>query len=344
MHCKSGADRAGLASALYLLAHRRARSRRRGGSSRGGSCTCAHSRTGILDHVLDLYAARLAAGPDRHRGLGARRVRPGGRPERGWRWRRERPARRGRPRPLALARLARAAPGRVLARPRADGGRGRARSGSSPPSIQPMFDRVFTERRRRLAGGPRCCSASSSLRAAASAGQKIVLARAAERTAARLRGDLLAHLMALDGPFHRDHPPGLLLERVQGDVQAVGGVWTAILTGRRARPRVGGGAPRRGAAGRLALDAGGAGRPAAPRAALGHRAALRAPPRGRRAGRRRAHGGAARRGVPRARGDPPQRARGATSRGRFREAAAAAGPRRGAGRGGARGDPRASWT
>ena len=53
----------------------------------------------------------------------------------------------------------------------------------------------------------------------------------AERTAAALRDDLLAHLMTLDGGFHQSHPPGMLIERVQGDVTAIRTVWTALVTG-----------------------------------------------------------------------------------------------------------------
>ncbi|SHI63716.1 tyrosine-protein phosphatase [Wenxinia saemankumensis] len=63
MHCKSGADRAGMAATLYRLAIEGApleEARRELGwrylHLRG-------SATGILDHTLDLYAARLARGP-----------------------------------------------------------------------------------------------------------------------------------------------------------------------------------------------------------------------------------------------------------------------------------------
>ena len=62
MHCKSGADRAGFASALYLLAHGATLAQAR----RHLSFRYLHirsSRTGILDHILDLYEARLARGP-----------------------------------------------------------------------------------------------------------------------------------------------------------------------------------------------------------------------------------------------------------------------------------------
>ncbi len=62
MHCKSGADRAGLASALYVLDQ--------GGSveeaQRELSLRYLHLRftkTGVQDHMLDLYAARLQQGP-----------------------------------------------------------------------------------------------------------------------------------------------------------------------------------------------------------------------------------------------------------------------------------------
>lgn len=63
MHCKSGADRASLASAVYLL------------TQDGASVDEARkmlsprfvhfkwTRTGILDHILDAYEARTRAGP-----------------------------------------------------------------------------------------------------------------------------------------------------------------------------------------------------------------------------------------------------------------------------------------
>lgn len=63
MHCKSGADRAGLASAMYLIAETGApvaQARKMLGVK------YAHlkwSKTGVLDRILDLYEARLAEGP-----------------------------------------------------------------------------------------------------------------------------------------------------------------------------------------------------------------------------------------------------------------------------------------
>ena len=61
MHCKSGADRAGFASALYLLANGATMAQAR----RHLSWRYLHvraSRTGVLDHILDLHEARQARG------------------------------------------------------------------------------------------------------------------------------------------------------------------------------------------------------------------------------------------------------------------------------------------
>jgi len=63
MHCKSGADRAGLASALYLMDQE--------GASLDEARTMLsfkylhlkRTATGVLDHTLDLYAEALRDGP-----------------------------------------------------------------------------------------------------------------------------------------------------------------------------------------------------------------------------------------------------------------------------------------
>jgi protein tyrosine/serine phosphatase len=63
MHCKSGADRAGLAAAIYLIAidgRSVAEARRHLGPR---YVHFRWSRTGICDHLLDAYEERLAAGP-----------------------------------------------------------------------------------------------------------------------------------------------------------------------------------------------------------------------------------------------------------------------------------------
>ena len=63
MHCKSGADRTGLAAALYLIAFEGrsvAEARRDIGV---GYLHLSFTKTGICDHVLDLYEVRLKDGP-----------------------------------------------------------------------------------------------------------------------------------------------------------------------------------------------------------------------------------------------------------------------------------------
>jgi protein tyrosine/serine phosphatase len=63
LHCKSGADRAGLAAAIYLLAieGRTAAEARRHLHPR--YVHFRWSQTGICDHLLDVYEARAAASP-----------------------------------------------------------------------------------------------------------------------------------------------------------------------------------------------------------------------------------------------------------------------------------------
>ncbi len=61
MHCKSGADRAGFASALHLLAEGRPIEEARR-QLHPRFLHFKRSRTGVLDHILDLYEARLARG------------------------------------------------------------------------------------------------------------------------------------------------------------------------------------------------------------------------------------------------------------------------------------------
>jgi subfamily B ATP-binding cassette protein MsbA len=98
--------------------------------------------------------------------------------------------------------------------------------------MEPMFDRVF------VAGDGSAMWEIGAIviaiffaRAVTSMAHRIILTRITERTAAELRADLLAHLMRLDGSFHQQHPPGYLIERVQGDVGAINRVWNTIVTG-----------------------------------------------------------------------------------------------------------------
>ncbi len=98
--------------------------------------------------------------------------------------------------------------------------------------MQPMFDDVFVAgNRNMLIWVGVLLVGIFVVRAFSSVAQKVILTNIAQRTAAELRIDLLAHMMKLDGAFHQAHPPGFLIQRVQSDVNAVGDVWKAIITG-----------------------------------------------------------------------------------------------------------------
>ena len=62
LHCKSGADRAGLASAIYLLTQEGAPLDQAMQQLSFRYLHLKNSRTGVLDHVLELYGERLKLG------------------------------------------------------------------------------------------------------------------------------------------------------------------------------------------------------------------------------------------------------------------------------------------
>ncbi|TNC51830.1 ABC transporter ATP-binding protein [Rubellimicrobium rubrum] len=98
--------------------------------------------------------------------------------------------------------------------------------------MEPMFDDVFVQGNQGAIWTVGLSIAGIfALRALSSAAQKVVITRVNEQVAASLRRDLMRHLMTLDSVFHLRHPPGTLIERVQGDVQATNSVWTALITG-----------------------------------------------------------------------------------------------------------------
>jgi ATP-binding cassette subfamily B protein len=98
--------------------------------------------------------------------------------------------------------------------------------------MEPMFDRVFVAGHQdALIWVGLILVGIFVLRAIAGVSQKVLLTRIAQATAADMRIDLLDQMMKQDGAFHASHPPGFLIQRVQSDVNAVGDVWRAIITG-----------------------------------------------------------------------------------------------------------------
>lgn len=99
-------------------------------------------------------------------------------------------------------------------------------------TIQPLFDTVLTTGgKAALFGVGFAIFALFVMRALTSVGSKTLIAAVAQKASSAMQIDLLRHLLTLDSGFFQSHPPGVLIERVQGDTLAVQGVWTSILTG-----------------------------------------------------------------------------------------------------------------
>ncbi|HMO07144.1 MAG TPA: ABC transporter ATP-binding protein [Paracoccaceae bacterium] len=69
------------------------------------------------------------------------------------------------------------------------------------------------------------------LRAVTSVVARVLLTRVSQAASAAMQTDLLRHLLTLDVSFFQRFSPGALIERVQGDTQAVQGLWTVFIVG-----------------------------------------------------------------------------------------------------------------
>ncbi|MCB1334233.1 MAG: ATP-binding cassette domain-containing protein [Roseivivax sp.] len=98
--------------------------------------------------------------------------------------------------------------------------------------MKPMFDKVFVGGQTgALAWVAALIFVIFVIRALASVGQKVLLAKVSQRTLAAMRTGLLEHLMTLDGTFHQMNPPGYLIQRIDGDTEAISKVWRTVITG-----------------------------------------------------------------------------------------------------------------
>ncbi len=98
--------------------------------------------------------------------------------------------------------------------------------------IQPLFDKVF------VPGGQSAILwvgltflGLFVLRAIVSSAARTLTANVTQRVAALTQSDMLKHILKLDMAFFQSHPPGILIERVQGDTLAAQGIWSALLAG-----------------------------------------------------------------------------------------------------------------
>ncbi|WCR05214.1 ABC transporter ATP-binding protein [Paracoccus saliphilus] len=98
--------------------------------------------------------------------------------------------------------------------------------------LKPLFDRVFVGKEADAlwwVGG--AIFSIFLLRALTLIASRSLLKRISLNISTEMQGDMLAHILTLDGRFFRDNSPGALIERIQGDTIAVQGVWATIITG-----------------------------------------------------------------------------------------------------------------
>ncbi|MFN3276372.1 MAG: ABC transporter ATP-binding protein [Paracoccus sp. (in: a-proteobacteria)] len=98
--------------------------------------------------------------------------------------------------------------------------------------LKPLFDRVFIgQDEGALLWVGAAIFGVFLLRAVTLVSSRALLTRISLSVSTRMQTDLLAHILTLDSRFFRDNPPGAMIERVQGDTQAVQGVWATLITG-----------------------------------------------------------------------------------------------------------------
>ncbi len=98
--------------------------------------------------------------------------------------------------------------------------------------VQPMFDDVLIEGERgRVYLLALAMAAVFFGRGLARLGHKSVMAWQAERATADLQAMLLEHLVRLDQGFFKHYAPGVLIERVRGDSEALRRVFISLITG-----------------------------------------------------------------------------------------------------------------
>jgi ATP-binding cassette, subfamily B, bacterial MsbA len=99
--------------------------------------------------------------------------------------------------------------------------------------LEPLFDRVFAP------GGNAGALVWVGLgifglfvvRAVTSVISRVMISRVTQTAASQMQGDLLRHLLTLDGRFFHAHSPGILIERVQGDTLIAQNAWSTVLMG-----------------------------------------------------------------------------------------------------------------
>lgn len=98
--------------------------------------------------------------------------------------------------------------------------------------LEPMFDLVFVEGRADAVAWVGIAIMSLFVvRGLAGVAQRIIMTRVAFLASSALQQTLLAHVLRLDQAYFSANSPGQLIERVQGDVQAIQTMWVQLITG-----------------------------------------------------------------------------------------------------------------
>jgi len=98
--------------------------------------------------------------------------------------------------------------------------------------LQPMFDSAFNpDNRGSLWTIGLIILGIFVVRGVTGLLRRVILKYIAASSGAAMQADLMNHIVRLDTAYHQTHPPGQLIERVQGDVGAVNKVWTSMITG-----------------------------------------------------------------------------------------------------------------
>ena len=98
--------------------------------------------------------------------------------------------------------------------------------------LQPMFDVVFVDGQSDKAFlVALAILALFVVRAFSGLTQRVLMTRTSYIASTELQIDLLGHTLELDNGFHSRTSPGTLIERVQGDVGSIQGLWNIIITG-----------------------------------------------------------------------------------------------------------------
>lgn len=98
--------------------------------------------------------------------------------------------------------------------------------------LKPLFDKVFVGGQTSAiwwVGG--AIFALFMVRAVTYVINRSLMTSVSLSVSSQIQKDMMDHIMTLDGDFFQAHPPGALIERIQGDSQAVQGVWSTFISG-----------------------------------------------------------------------------------------------------------------